>query len=168
MSLFRDSWEVWRRKVNTALGGLTEPVKAEDVTYDNTDSGLTATDVQSAVDEVAGAVSDNTTDITALKGKKFKTTQLFKGDASTGGSSGVEVSVDNLDDYDELMIYYNAGNECARVPVALFKTEMTTLRVQATTNGTLVSATVVYSDSKVIVNATQDSTFYLIGIQYNA
>ena len=57
MSLFRDSWEVWRRKVNTALGGLAEPVKAEDVTYDNTDSGLTATDVQSAVDEVAGDVN---------------------------------------------------------------------------------------------------------------
>lgn len=53
MSLFRDSWEVWRRKVNEALGGLVEPVKAEDVTYDNTDSGLTATDVQSAIDEVA-------------------------------------------------------------------------------------------------------------------
>lgn len=160
MSLFRDSWEVWRRKVNEALGGLVDPVKAEDVTYDNTDSGLTATDVQSAIDEVESRVD-------TLESKGFKTTQLFKGDASTGGSSGVEVSVANLDDYDELMIYYNAGNECARVPVALFKTEMTTLRVQATTNNTLVSATVVYSDSKVIVNATQGSTFYLIGIQYN-
>lgn len=57
MSLFRDSWEVWRRKVNTALGGLSEPVKAEDVTYDNTDSGLTATDVQSAIDELGTSVS---------------------------------------------------------------------------------------------------------------
>ena len=59
MALFsmRDSWNVWRRKVNEALGGLVEPVKAEDVTYDNTDSGLSATDIQSAVDEVASEVS---------------------------------------------------------------------------------------------------------------
>lgn len=163
MALFsmRDSWNVWRRKVDEALGGSVEPIESEDVVYDNTDSGLTATNVQSAIDEIDSAVD-------TLKAKRFKTTQLFKGDASTGGSSGVEVNVANLDDYDELMIYYNAGNESARVPVALFKTVMTTLRVQATTNNTLVSATVVYSDNKVIVNATQGSTFYLIGIQYNA
>ena len=59
MALFkmRDSWNVWRKKVDAALGGLIEPVKAEDVTYDNTDSGLTATDVQSAIDEVATDIS---------------------------------------------------------------------------------------------------------------
>ena len=61
MSLFRDSWEVWRRKVNEALGGLVEPVKSEDVTYDNTDSGLTATNVQSAIDEVVTDVSSLST-----------------------------------------------------------------------------------------------------------
>lgn len=52
----RDSWEVWRRKVNIALGGTVESIKSENVTYDNTDSGLTASNVQSAIDEVAGAV----------------------------------------------------------------------------------------------------------------
>ncbi len=58
MALFsmRDSWNVWRRKVDAALGGMVEPVKSEDVTYDNTDSGLTATNVQSAIDEVAGVL----------------------------------------------------------------------------------------------------------------
>lgn len=55
MTLFkmRDSWNVWRRKVDAALGGMVEPVKSVDVTYDNTNSGLTATNVQSAIDEVA-------------------------------------------------------------------------------------------------------------------
>ena len=55
MALFkmRDSWNVWRRKVDAALGGTIEPVKSEDVVYDNTESGLTATNVQGAIDEVA-------------------------------------------------------------------------------------------------------------------
>jgi hypothetical protein len=55
MGLFsmRDSWNVWRRKVNEALGGSVEPIPSEDVVYDNTDSGLAATNVQSAIDEVA-------------------------------------------------------------------------------------------------------------------
>lgn len=68
MSLFRDSWEVWRRKVNEALGGLVEPVKSEDVTYDNTDSGLTATNVQSAIDEVASSVDTVGDKLSALNG----------------------------------------------------------------------------------------------------
>lgn len=60
MALFtmRDSWNVWRRKVNEALGGMVEPVKSEDVTYDGTTSGLSATNVQSAIDEVAGDIGD--------------------------------------------------------------------------------------------------------------
>lgn len=55
MALFsmRDSWNVWRRKVNEALGTV-EPVEGTNVTYDNTNSGLSATNVQSAIDEVAG------------------------------------------------------------------------------------------------------------------
>ena len=76
MSLFRDSWELWRRKVNEALGGLVEPVKSEDVTYDNTDSGLTATDVQSAIDEVVGDISDVEAKITV---KSFSGTTVEGG-----------------------------------------------------------------------------------------
>lgn len=56
MSLFRDSWEVWRRKVDEALSGLIGPIKSKDVTYSNTDSGLTSTNVQGAIDEVVGAI----------------------------------------------------------------------------------------------------------------
>lgn len=60
MALFnmRDSWDVWRRKVNEALGGSVEPIESEDVTYDNTESGLTASNVQSAIDEVAERTSN--------------------------------------------------------------------------------------------------------------
>ena len=46
-----------------ASGGSSGAVAAEDVTYDNTDSGLTADNVQSAIDEVSAAENisyDNT------------------------------------------------------------------------------------------------------------
>ena len=40
-----------------ASGGVTLPIDAVDVDYDNTASGLTATDVQDAIDELASSVS---------------------------------------------------------------------------------------------------------------
>lgn len=40
---------------NSGTGGETA---AEDITYDNTTSGLTATDVQSAIDEVAAGITE--------------------------------------------------------------------------------------------------------------
>ena len=58
MALFsmRDSWEVWRRKVNAAIGNVEE-IDADEIVYDNTTSGLTATNAQSAIDEIASDVS---------------------------------------------------------------------------------------------------------------
>ena len=53
---FRDSWEVWRRKVNEALGGGTEKIPATRISYKNNTSGLTANNVQTAIDEVAGDI----------------------------------------------------------------------------------------------------------------
>lgn len=92
MALFkmRDSWNVWRKKVDAALGGLVEPVKSEDVTYDNTDSGLTATNVQSAIDEVASDVGTNSDAITTANGKistlegKFEIKNFTKTTTSAG------------------------------------------------------------------------------------
>ena len=55
---FRDSWEVWRSKVNQALGGSVEDIKASEVTFDGTTSSLSATNVQSAIDEVAGNIPE--------------------------------------------------------------------------------------------------------------
>ena len=69
MALFsmRDSWNVWRRKVNEALGTV-EPVEGTNVTYDNTSSGLTATNVQSAIDEVSASVDLVEGKLSALDG----------------------------------------------------------------------------------------------------
>ena len=53
----RDSWNVWREKVNRAIGNVEE-IDADEVVYDNTTSGLTATDVQAAIDEVAGDIPE--------------------------------------------------------------------------------------------------------------
>lgn len=39
-------------------GGLQGPIEAEDVDYDNTGSGLTATDVQTAIDELVSDLGD--------------------------------------------------------------------------------------------------------------
>ena len=54
----RDSWDVWRRKVDTALGGSVEDIKASEVTFDGTTSSLSATNAQSAIDEVAGNIPE--------------------------------------------------------------------------------------------------------------
>ena len=43
------------RSIATAVGGITHP-DAEDIVYDNTTSGLTATNVQDAIDEVEGDI----------------------------------------------------------------------------------------------------------------
>lgn len=39
-------------------GGSGDTVTASAVTYDNTSSGLTATDVQAAIDEVAAGIAE--------------------------------------------------------------------------------------------------------------
>lgn len=63
----------------TTLEGET----AEDIPYDNTDSGLTATDVQSAIDEIAqsggGGGSASTTQLTSpLTGTSFTSNYVMK------------------------------------------------------------------------------------------
>lgn len=44
--------------LTAALQGAGGGGAAEDITYDNTESGLTADDVQAAIDELAGDVGD--------------------------------------------------------------------------------------------------------------
>lgn len=44
--------------VQTAIDELSEDDAAADVTYDNTVSGLVATNVQSAIDELAGGLTE--------------------------------------------------------------------------------------------------------------
>lgn len=45
-------------KAETGGGGGGDSITAVDVSYDNTTSGLTATDVQSALDELAGGLTE--------------------------------------------------------------------------------------------------------------
>ena len=56
----------------TQYGGEGEPIPAAKISYDNTTSGLTADDIQEAVDEVALEAKGASEFITALTGKLVK------------------------------------------------------------------------------------------------
>lgn len=47
----------------TQYGGEGEPIPANKISYDNTDSGLSATKVQAAIDELAGDIDTLTTTV---------------------------------------------------------------------------------------------------------
>lgn len=77
-------WDAANQEFVNANEGGAITVDAEDVTYDNTTSGLTATDVQDAIDEVEGRLDTAegniakqvyTTPVTALTGATSATIQ---------------------------------------------------------------------------------------------
>lgn len=83
--------------VLTLFAGGSSNIAAEDVSYDNTTSGLSATDVQDAIDEVAG-------DVTAVDNKfsKYLTTTITTGnqtasfsDAAIKTTSFIDIYFDN-------------------------------------------------------------------------
>ena len=172
---WRDSWEVWRGKVNQAIGNVEE-IDADEIVYDNTTSGLTATNVQSAIDEVAGDVDTLTTtvgdassgivkDVTDLKAKKYVCNELWHGDASGGTTK----EITTLANYDELMIYYNNGGVVARMSAALLIANTGVIRCQYTNNGSTYEAVLKVVDSThVTCTASQGSTYYLYGIKYHS
>ena len=118
-----------------AIAGLT----ATDVAYDNTASGLTATDVQGAVDELRQAdsimMSDGVTSvedaIDELKRDLItpSANYLQLGYGAIDGSNHVLVSLgnNNISDYDFLLIgtsYYNQGAAtygCTLIPVIFIR-----------------------------------------------
>lgn len=51
----KESIDLLEKRVDNAGGGGTT---AENVSYDNTTSGLTATNVQAAIDEVAAGITE--------------------------------------------------------------------------------------------------------------
>ena len=175
---FRDSWEVWRHKVDKALGTVEE-IDADEIVYDNTSSHLTATNAQSAIDELNSNIGGIGERLTTAEGKietletasakGFKITKLFEGDASANGADGVEVTVTDVTVYDELMIYYNAGNIESRIPVSFIKAHSNhTLKMMWIDDNSVktVGSVTYVSDEKLVVKASQGSTFYLYGIQY--
>ncbi len=158
----------------TQYGGEGEPIPASKISYDNTTSGLTADDVQEAVDEVAGSVdtlketvgdedSGLVKDVDDLTKKQFKTDTLWSGDASTAGS----VEVSDLSQYDALMIYYNSGNGSGIIPYEFFKTHAIKVNYTDGTNVTSASATYV-DDTHITVGASQGSTCFILGIKFHA
>lgn len=136
--------------------GEAQPIPATRIGYDNTDSGLTATDVQGAIDEVSGVVDE-------IAEKKFKMSTLWSGDASTAGT----VEVSDLSKFDALMIYYNSGNGSGIIPYEFFKAHVIKVNYTDGTNVTSASATYV-DDTHVTVGASQGSTCFLIGIKFHA
>ena len=61
---FRDAWNVWRRKVDKALEDATGEISGKDVTFEGT--GISATNVEDAINEVNGAVGTLSGDVTGL------------------------------------------------------------------------------------------------------
>ena len=173
--------------------GTGNPIPASRISYDGTTSGLSATDVQAAIDEVVGdiptipatydaddIVYDNTTSgLTAtdaqaaidevastvgeLSEKNFQYNTLWSGDASTAGS----VEVSDLSKYDALMIYYNSGNGSGIVPYGFFKTHVIKVNYTDGTNVTSASATYV-DDTHITLGASQGSTVFIVGIKFHA
>ena len=96
MALFtmRDSWNVWREKVNKAIGNVEE-IDADEIVYDNTTSGLTATNVQSAIDEVVSGVG-------SLDGSDI----AYDGTTSGLSATNVQSAIDEIDgDVDTLKTF---------------------------------------------------------------
>lgn len=136
--------------------GEAQPIPATRISYDNTDSGLTADDVQDAIDEVAGSIDE-------IAEKKFRMSTLWSGDASTAGS----VEVSDLSQFDALMIYYNSGNGSGIIPYEFFKAHPIKVNYTDGTNVTSASATY-FDDTHVTLGASQGSTCFILGIKFHA
>lgn len=108
----RDSWEEWRRKVNLALGGVVGEIDASEVAYSNTSSGLTATNVQSAIDEVVGDIGVVDGKVDTVGNKLGAIQQLGRTQVNKTVSSGTYIELLNSVANDLLTIISNmADNE---------------------------------------------------------
>lgn len=96
----RDSWDVWRRKVNEALGTV-ERLDADEVHYDKTTSGMTATNVQSAIDELDAGLDD-----AVLSLESVKDTYVYKtlGANISLTGDGVKKVTEMLDDLADAVV----------------------------------------------------------------
>lgn len=83
---------------------------AENTSYDNTDSGLTATDTQAAVDEVAGIASGTATNLSALL-TTISYTHSYTASASGSANWNVLDDIQVPTGYTALgFIQFNTGN----------------------------------------------------------
>lgn len=68
---------------SSELNGTGNPIPATQIEYDNTDSGLTAENVQAVIDEIAGAV-DDIVEMPALPADSADGTYVLKATAADG------------------------------------------------------------------------------------
>lgn len=85
------------------IQALIDGLSAEDVAYDNTTSGLTATDVQNAIDELVTKVNSVTSDVNNNLGKKTIYSDFEMSNASAS------VTVQPLQDYTGTIIATKSG-----------------------------------------------------------
>ena len=82
----------------TQYGGEGEPIPATKISYDNTTSGLTADDIQEAVDEVAGEIND----VSAVT-TKVTNHMLLKPSTSTLLNYSINVTTDGVKTWGEVL-----------------------------------------------------------------
>lgn len=84
--------------INTTLGQiktvLTTPSEAEDISYDNTQSGMTATDVQDAVDELNSSLTNSTPVTDTQNGVTLS--YVIRGNILYGYLSGTPTTTNNI------------------------------------------------------------------------
>lgn len=82
-------------------GGAAGNIDAEDVDYDNTVSGLTATDVQAAIDEVVSDLGSVTSDVTSLNNNvnTYETGTITAGNTSITLSNAAILTTSFIDIY---------------------------------------------------------------------
>ena len=81
----------------TQYGGEGEPIPATKISYDNTDSGLTATKVQGAIDELASSISTLDSSVEDLETALNQTYVLADSDVN------IEVTADGVKSYSDLL-----------------------------------------------------------------
>ena len=81
----------------TQYGGEGEPIPATKISYDNTDSGLSATNVQDAIDEIDVALDDAIEDISDIK------TALSQNYVLADSDVNIEVTADGVKSYSDLL-----------------------------------------------------------------
>ena len=120
---FRDSWEVWRQKVNEALGSI-EPIPASNITFDNSGTEVTATTAQGAIAEVAG-------DVASVAG--------VVGDENSGLVKDVAGVNDNINKLGAKNLLPNNFNSNTIEGVVFTKNEDGTITANGTTTGEIDS-----------------------------
>ena len=137
---YKESIDLLEKEIKNASGGGGGGGTAADVSYDNTDSGLTAETVQAAIDEVDGNVDTLSGTVTTLSGD---VSDLKEGHLYSTTEKVIGKWTDGSDVYEKVIVFETS------VAVQLNATWVST-GVDATGINELISATV--KSQKFILN----------------